>query len=290
MKLRKTVLSICSAGAVLLFAYMLVFPSRVSASTAESLGFCARVLVPSMFVYLVLSRIIVTLPVTGFLCKKVGPEICMLLLGTLCGCPSGASNALVLYESGCINKKYAEYLCSFTGGVSVSFLLGFVGQALFEDIGVGVRLLVYQLVSCAACAVIMRLLMYGRNKAENPSLRFSSAVSLPKAVTGSADVLFTVCASVVFFSVIGNELAYIFGSVPFVGSALRLMLEFSSGCRYASEMNNPVEMCALTLGFSGICVLAQVAGIVGGKLSVKPYLTGKLVQGSLMYLLAVIFG
>jgi hypothetical protein len=276
---------------VLLFVYLLVFPEQASAPTRNAVDFCVRTLVPSLFIYMILSKIIISLPMTEVLVRRFGLTSVMLVLGTLCGCPIGAKNAVTLFNEKKITKKHAEYLCSFTNNSSVSFLLGFVGSELFSDVTVGLKLLLFQLIASIATAVVMKFVIFGKEKLPKAEFSGSNRVGLRESVSDSAGTMINLCACASFFIVCGNALTKFFALDPVAESVLRSMLEFSSGC--ASAVNAGIfalPIVAFSVGGSGLSVALQVRSVTEGKLSMRPYLCGKMINASLMTFLAVIFG
>ncbi len=291
MKTRKMISFSFDLFVVFLFIYLLVFPEQASVPTRNALDFCVRTLIPSLFIYMILSKIIISLPVTEILVRRFGLTSVMLLLGTLCGCPIGAKNAVTLFKEKKITKKHAEYLCSFTNNASVSFLLGFVGGELFSDVTVGVRLLLFQLIASIVTAVVMKFVIFGKEKLPEVEFSGSKKVGLRESVSDSAITLINLCACASFFIVCGNAVTRFFTLNPVAESVLRSVLEFSSGC--ASAVNTGIfalPIVALSVGGSGLSVALQVRSVTEGKLSMRPYLCGKVINASLMTFMAVIFG
>ncbi len=291
MRIRRFMVGVGNIAAMMLFAYLLIHPQYATRPTAQALGFCATTLVPSLFVYMVLSKIIITLPMTEILTRVIGLEAFALITGTLCGCPVGAKNAVSLYESGRISKKRAEYLCSFTNNASTSFVVGYVGSELFGDITVGVRLLVIQLVSAVLTAIIMKYAVFGKQRLEKASIQGSAPVGLREAVTDSAQTMLNLCACAVFFIVAGGVVSNLLCLGPAADALVKSVLEFSSGCATAAGLDKyAFEVTAFAVGFTGFSVVLQVQSVIAHRLSVKPFLVGKALSGSIMTALAVICG
>ena len=291
MKTRR-ILGICAdITAICLFLYLILFPKDATIPTREAIAFCAKTLIPSLFVYMVLSKIIITLPITDRLSKKLGYEVLLLIAGTVCGAPVGAKNALSLYETGRISKKRAEYLCSFTNNASVSFVVGFVGGELLKDTSVGLWLLIFQITASGITAAVMKYCLFGRGKFEQPKYVKSAKIGLREAISDSASTMVTLCACVIFFIVCGNAIISFFGIAPPIDALVKSVLEFSSGCATAVRAGRAaLPLIAFSIGFTGISVMLQVKSVIESKLSVKPFLVGKIISGAVMTLLAVIFG
>lgn len=275
-----------------LFVFLLIFPDKASLPVRQALAFCAQTLIPSLFIYMVLARMLASSPLTDRLTAFFGCEPVLLLLGTLCGAPVGATLAESLYSSGRIEKKHAEYLCAFTNNVSASFLLGFVGQGMFGDIRAGLRLLAYQLFASVTTAVVLKFVMFGKKRLPRPASVKGARVGLREAITGGAVSMLNVCACAVFFIVVSGAVSSLLGVGGEGGALIQSILEFSSGCAAAAGMptRTMLIICAFACGQTGFSVALQVRSVTAGKLSIKPYLAGKIINCAVMTLLAFFAG
>lgn len=290
MKLRRIIFLFADVALVLFFVYLLTFPQYVSVPTRYSLEFCAKTLIPSLFVYMILAKIVITLPITDRISKITGYESILLITGLLCGAPIGAKNALSLYESGRISKKHAEYLCSFTNNASISFVVGYVGKELLGDAEKGLALFLFQIAASVLTAIVMKYVVFGKTPLPKISVLSQKRIGLREAISDSATTMIGLCACVIFFIVTGSALSHIFALDETSDAILRSVLEFSSGCAYASKTEFSMQIIAFSLGASGISVAMQVKSVISNKLSLRPYLYGKLISGATMTALAVIFG
>lgn len=290
MKTRRLFSHIADAILLFLFIYLIIFPQNATEPTRNALVFCAKTLVPSLFIYMVLSKTLLSLPITEKIAKYIGVIPIALILGMLCGAPIGAKNAISLYESGKIEKKYAEYLCSFTNNASVSFVVGFVGSELFGDIYIGLKLLCFQFISTIITAIIMKRVIFGKEKIKKATFEKSVKVGLREAVTDSAMTMITLCACVVFFIVVGSAVSQIVRMPDDISAVAKSVLEFSSGCAFAVSSRYALQICAFAIGGTGLSVALQVRSVIANKLAMMPFLEGKLISCAVMTLLAIIFG
>ena len=292
MKARKLFYAAADLTAVLLLIFFIVFPSEVNAPVRGALAFCAETLIPSLFVYMVLAKIVASLPASGALMSKIGCGPVVLAIGTLCGSPVGAAAAGALYSQGKISKKHAEYLCSFTNNVSASFMLGYVGATLFGDIAVGARLLGCQFAANLVTASVMKYVTFGKNPVPKPLSAEVNRTGLREAITGGAEAMINVCACAVFFIVLSSAAASVFPLGKIGIALLRSTLEFSSGCACAGELAGKAKfvVCAYACGQTGISVMLQVRSITAGKLSIRPYAVGKLINCAVMTALSYAIG
>lgn len=279
-----------------LFGLLLSEPALSAEATLARLGFFLRSVFPSLFAPLCLSGLLAVSPPARALYRfPFGVELTALLLGVLCGFPVGARTALQLYEEGAITKTRAEFLCGFSNLASLPFLVGVVGNALFGDIGFGVRLALLQASSALLTAGVLYALF--RPSCHGVSAE-KSAVGigishLARTVAGSAHTVLELGGMLIFFGVAADLTLHVSGVSPDgVGAAvLQSLLEFSSGIARAAALDGEGGklLTAAAVGFSGLCVCAQIAAVTRGKLSLRPYLSGKLIQCALLVLLVKLF-
>lgn len=279
-----------------LFVLLLFEPAFSSEATLARLRFFVRSVFPSLFAALCLSGLLVSSPPARALYRfPFGVELTALVLGVLCGFPVGARTALQLYEEGRISKERAEFLCGFSNLASLPFLVGVVGSTLFGDVGFGVRLALLQ----AASSLLTAGVLYALLRPSCRGIRTEGAADgigishLARAVAGSAHVMLELGGMLIFFGVAADLALHVSGIRPdgVWAAVLQSALEFSSGVARASALNGEVGrlLAAAAVGFSGLCVCAQIAAVTRGKLSLRPYLFGKLFQCALLPLLVKLF-
>lgn len=281
-----------------MFFYLLFNPKLALSSVTESIYLCASAIVPSLFIYMILARMIIAMPFTDmFFCKlgRYGIEAEVLILGLLCGFPVGAKSAVFLYENGTITKKRAEYICAFTNGASASFLLGYIGAVLFSDIGVGIRLAVYQLIASVITAAVFRILFMKKEdfiSVNLPDSFVKMGGKFTEAVTDSAVTMISVCAFIITFSVLGEIAMTLINPKGYLSVFVKGFFEFSTGCAHAASLDRDTafRVVSLLVGFSGLCVIMQVVSVIRSKLSAKMYFLGRFLYTAVLGLLSILFG
>ncbi len=289
MKTKNPISIFIDIAIVFLFIYFLIFPNYASDPTRDALLFCGKTLVPSLFIYMILAKTIVSSAFIEKFAQKFGYLPLLLFLGSFCGAPIGAKIATDLYKDGRIDKKHAEYLSSFSNNASVSFVIGFVGSELFGDIKIGVRLFLFQLFSSASTAVIMKFVMFGKNTLQKQQPCKTRKASLSESISESAATMINLCACVVFFMVVGNAITNLVPLSDSCDAILKSFLEFSSGCASANDEGPyALPITAFSLGFTGCSVAMQVRSVSEGRLSMKPYFAGKALNCTIMTVLTII--
>lgn len=218
-----------------------------------------------------------------------GVEGTLLLLGVLCGFPVGARSAMQLYEAGKISKRRAEFLCGFSNLASAPFLLGVVGSSLFGKTALGWRFIALQTVCALLTAGVLYLCL--RPDCNGVPEIHGEERPLLSHVTAATRTVAEVGGMLIFFGTAGECISSLLNLRGIPAVLLSSLFEFSAGCSQASVLGGRAGelLAALSVGFSGLCVLGQVAAVTKGKLSLLPYLGGKVIQTALMGVLFFLF-
>lgn len=239
-----------------------------------------------------------------------------LTMGIASGYPVGAKVASDLYKENLCNKIEAERLIAFTNSSGPLFIIGSIGTGLFLDAKIGLLLFLTHFLANLTVGILFRF--YKRSLQTTPIISQVSAKTknyanltfknlgkvMGEAIQSSISTLLLIAGYIVFFAVLSNVLVnsgissiFIRCIEKFLGLiniSIKLsdgiftgILEITNGINKISKLNNisyieSLPIVALILGFGGFSVHMQVASIISeAKLSLKPYLIGKLMQGIL---------
>lgn len=315
---KTTVLLLVFLLAVPLF---LAFPKKTTSFVRDGLFLCVKSVIPAVFPFLVINQILVCLKIDILLGKVFGKITERLfhlsggcavpiILGAVCGFPTGAKTASELYRAGRISKEEAETVIAFSNNASPAFLIAGVGATMLSRADIGALLYIIQLVSSfftgfLLCPRASDALKENRKKIpeapgkrtyekpckaweEDKTGQFSFS-ELSDAVANASGALIPICGSVVFFSVLSGFLL----SCDFVPAALRVLLcsvfEITTGIGAASLLfkgEEAVLLIAFAVGFSGLSVLMQISSVIGGELNLKKYCIARVFSSFLCVLLA----
>ncbi|MBQ7922962.1 MAG: hypothetical protein IJ325_10385 [Clostridia bacterium] len=256
-------------------------------------------LLPVLFPYMVISRLFISqdllsslslvLPIHKIFRIPAGAAP-VFWLGNLCGFPVGAQLTGILYRNGRISAKEASRLCAISGNVSPAFVVQAIGGLLWNNTAFGGFLLTLQFLSCCVVGIFL-----GRKAGDTVSVSdmrgetegFGGAFC--RAVTESAAGCVSLWGYIVFFSVL-------LAVIP-VGGMGRLvlasLLEFTAGVEEAAAAGGLAGLffTGFSIGFGGLCVLAQVSHALGKNgISLVPYIGGKCFQGIVCGIGAVLYG
>ncbi len=311
-------------GAGLLWATLalVLWPEQAMEAMRDGLKLCGNVILPSLFPFFVLSSLVVELGMSRYLGRLLEPVMAPLFrvngscaaalaLGFVGGHPVGARTAIEIYENGQCSRTEAERMLAFCNNSGPAFILGVVGTGVFGSGKAGLLLYLVHLLASLLVGVLFRFYRPGDRPQtrKNRGPQFQAA-SFPKAFTssiiGALHSTLNICAFILFFTVFLRILAYagILSTLARLLSSLltplgmdqtwaeRLLtglVEVSSGVSSLTDgaLSGRLSMAAFMLGWAGMSVHCQVLAFLGDSgLSVRTYLAGKLLHGSLSALLA----
>lgn len=246
--------------------------------------------------------------------KVPGEGAFALLMGIISGYPTGAKIVTDFRQNGILTKEEGERLLSFTNNSGPLFILGTVGGSLFGNSTIGLLLLVTHLLASLTVGIIFRFWKstkifnkksYRDISNNNVTVSFSNLGSILSnsilnsvktvVIIGGFVVLFSVIISVLDSTYILNIFTILFTPIfnffnidpAFINPILTGFIELTNGVQKIALINSKtlstnIIICAFLLGFGGISVLLQVLSIISkSDISIKPYVIGKFLQGSL---------
>ena len=243
------------------------------------------------------------------------------IMGIISGYPMGAKIVSNFKSQGICTNEEAERLLSFTNNSGPLFIIGTAGIGLFKDTNIGILLFITHILACLTVAFLFRFWKSSKRfetKEDRPLSSHSSisisnlgevlATSIMSAINtifliGGFIVLFSVIISILENSGILDGLSHLIHpilnifKIPFsyANGIFTGLLEVTNGICNISNITNKnistnVIICAFLLGFGGISIMLQILSIVSKvKISIKPYIIGKLLQGIFAALYTYIF-
>lgn len=282
-----------------------------------SLSLCAQMLLPSLFPLTVAGEIAtlcgalekISRAVSAPLSKLLGMSRIALspyLLGLVGGYASSSRSALLLLENGSIDADECERVIALSNIPSLAFLTGFVGGGICNDTGVGIRIWMITVASGIISAVITAPLFPKNNRkikkeelrapVQNNDIRVGRIVS--SAISHGAQTMISICACVVFFSVLIGLLesaAARLGIRSDISDLVLGALEMTEGVRRSAKIADTSKravLCSAYSGWSGLCIHLQVISIcdtrIGKQLRFSRYFLIKATQGLVSAAIAAI--
>lgn len=309
----------------LLFTLSLILFSASNLEAAQNgLKLWANSVLPTLFPFFIATELLCKTNFVQILGKFLnkfmkpifnvpGESAIAIIMGFISGYPIGAKMVCNLYDNKICSKSEAERLIAYTNNSGPIFILGSVGISLLGNVQFGKILLLSHILSALLVGIIFRfwkrnqvdLTFRNYNSESKALIRVSNLGEiLGDAIKKSISTILLIGGFVVLFSVILSilsSLEILTGIVNFLAkfgvpyelafSFLSGIIELTNGIQVASTCyaNFPVPClltCSFLLGFGGLSVLLQVFSIIAkSKISIKPYLYGKTLQGLLSVIL-----
>lgn len=273
----------------------------------EALEMCARLLIPSLFPFFVLSGYLNRVGLPGLLGRVFAPFASRLfgvsgagassfVMGLLGGYPAGAAYIADMERSGSVTAREAERLLAFCSNSGPAFIVGAVGLGVFGSVRYGLMLYGIHVLAAFLTGIVFR----GKHPCgEIQDVQIDTAdaaLSLVGAVRQATASILSVCGFAVCFSVLVRVLdangalsllcgavAARFGFEPrFVRAMLTGLLELGSGAA-AMQGLRPAPasfaLAAFLLGWGGLSVQFQTLAVLAeSRAKGVLHLTGRLLS------------
>ena len=243
------------------------------------------------------------------------------VMGLISGYPVGAKIVSDLYSNKLCTQKEAERMLAFTNNSGPLFIIGTVGCSFYSNTSIGILLLISHILSSICVGIILGIISriksatntFTANSTQSASTNnFSSLLQddikiadlggiLGSAIVSAIKSILMIGGFVTIFSVILSILnntkiltiiSYFISNIfhinpDYIVGLLTGFLEFTNGLYKISTINNKMLSINLILssfiiGFGGISVTLQVLNIISkNKLSIKTYIFGKLLHGTI---------
>lgn len=276
---------------ILSAALLIAMPEEFAPAVTKNLSLCAKKVIPSLFLFSVLSNFALNSGALEILVKLFAPvmrlwglsENCFeaLFWGSFSGFPVGARITASLYEKGQITKSEGENLLSFCNNCSPVFLTGILKEY-------GLKVYFIQL----ACALLTGLVICSLSPATvkneyTKASRTPLAESFVNAVKNAALGMINICAFITFMAFVDTVLKLCNISSPLILG----FFEITSGLASIPFASPFYFACACALcGFGSVSVLLQTLSFSGeARLSAKKYLLGKAINGALCFIAGCLY-
>lgn len=299
----KTIELFLMAGCAACFLFL---PEAAAQGTMTGLTVCATAILPNLFPFFVLTDYWINAGYADKLATLFSPIMrnffrlpsaaaSALVLGSIGGYPVGARTAAQLYKKGKLSSRQAEQVLLFTNNAGPAFVLGILGNRVFQNAKTGILLYLIHLTAAYLIGLIFRQKEQPKGiLPEHQSQRPTGvAQRLTNAITESGGTIILVCSYVLFFAILTGCIQSFIPSRLWQ-SILTGMLELAGGTNALISAPISLQMkfilASLLLGFGGICVLLQSSAILQSVgLSAKSLLVGKIGHGILSGVLAAVF-
>ena len=306
------------SGLALLAALVTNAPEAADACR-EGLGVCARLLIPALFPFFVLSGFLNRLGLPGLLGRLLAPAAMRLfgvsgagasalLIGLTGGYPAGAAYIGDMARQGSVSPREAERLLAVCNNSGPAFIVGAVGVGVFGSVRLGLLLYLIHVLA----ALLTGLLFRGKRPCQEIQPVFvesaDPALALVESVRQAVTAMLGVCGFALCFTVLLAVLDG-HGALTMVSAALaerghfeprfvRAMLtglfELGSGAAALQGLRPCRESFALAaflLGWGGLSVHFQTLGVLrGSEVKGALHMAGRLMSAGFAAVIAYAVG
>ena len=267
-----------SISCLLIIFCSLIFSKIIATSIFESIVICIKILIPSIFIFLIISEFFYktnalnkALKPFNFLCeklfkidRKLGPTM---FFSLICGYPAGANLIANLVKNKIISKQTATRMLYFCVNAGPSFLIGGISIPLSNSIYFGVILFISQIISFFVVGFLSSIgtKLEKIEKLSNKTDGFST--TLVSCVKNSTKNMAMICGFTIFFSTIINCVFKLnvlnINSHKYLKPLVAGFLEITTGitkCLNLTDLNFFI-IAALISSFGGLCVHFQILAI-----------------------------
>lgn len=191
------------------------------------------------------------------------------LSSMISGSPSSSVFINECLEKKLINEKEAENLLCCTHFINPLFVIGVVGNTIFNSTKIGVFILLLTYLSNFIKAFILR-----RNFSINKEIKVSLSSTyflqtFINAIKSSVMSLINILGFVIVFNVLLALITNIFNLSLFNTCIINIILEMTSGISKLSYLNIPnifkVFLAYFSLSFGGLCIIMQTISMIENK-------------------------
>lgn len=254
---------------LIFFVMLFIFSEKFINGINSGLITCVRIVIPSVFPFLIASSLTgygalpkplkkFLDPITRFLFRLPADTVPAIILGQLGGYLAGVKAAESLQKNGIVSKSQAERLTLFCINAGMGFSVNAVGNAMLCSREAGKILLASLCISSLITGFISKFIPCNetdeKKTYQKQNTPFSDAVV--NSVTSASHTMLAACGFVALFSglcavtdsLIGNETAK---------TAVTCLLEVTKGCIDLTGKTS-LPVIALVCAFGGLCIHLQI--------------------------------
>lgn len=278
------------AAAAFAAAVTIKYLSLVQRAVNEALFVCAHNIIPSLFVFSVLTVILISSPYSdNIFTKKLSKWLgfngncgTCVFFGLLAGFPTAAVVACDLLERGQISKRDCEKAVYFASNAGISFILGGIG-GMFGDINFAKTLFFCQTLASITCLAFFREKRSTKGIG-NVGIYVKQQIKFTEAVSRAALSMLRISAFVCFFTVIKTvalESFSVFCEDRTVHAVIISFLELGNAAKMCASLEkNGKLLCAFAVGFGGLSAMLQSFAACP-ELKMSKYFASRLLTGGL---------
>ena len=296
--LKNIVISVFITGISIL---ILIYSENISSAIINSVERCIRVVIPSLFAFMVISSVIIKSGIHRYFSRPfrlisryilhINENLfSVFLMSFTGGYPVGAKNLTELYDNNEISKKEAERMMSFCYMPSPAFVMG-ISSVLYSSKKSGIIIYLSIAVSTILFAVISGF--FAKVQYDNKSeykIKISSETII-SSVESSAVSLFKICIMIIFSSVIIAFMEILLSKIGINENFCVLgnsFIEITSLSRLEKDIFRLLPFITALFSFGGISVIMQIKAITGNRFSLKCFFISRAIIAVLSMIISKI--
>lgn len=282
----------------LIFIFFLILQNKL---VLESVNFSISIwkdnLFPTLFPFFVVSNILIKygfIDIISFLFSKPMEKIfklpgcCsfVLIISLFSGFPSGAKYTTLLLKNNKITLNEANKLLTFTHFSNPLFVLGFIGNNIFNNKYLALIILISHILGGLITGIIFNhhniYLKTTNYENHNDNVESFGSI-LNESVINSLNTMFLLLGIVTIFSIISFFISNILSLSSLNKTILSGILEMTQGIKNVANLNinNLLKMIIVTsfISFGGLCVHMQVISIISEtKIKYKTFFIARIIH------------
>ena len=291
--------------------FLLLCPREALAAAKEGMNLWLNILLPTLLPFLILTGILIQTDMTEKLLKPAeiiwnrvlgisSAGAYAVLIGVLCGYPVGAKITSDLYENHQIGKSEALYLLTFTNHASPIFIRTYLCHiCLGDQIPVN---RIFGVLFLADLAVMLffrfavfkdKMLWLSASEKKKTSVSSSSGAFLDASIMNGFETITRLGGYILLFSILSAFIGCFWNMENILGYIVSGSLELTTGlCHLQNAKIHLLGKYLLAIfftAFGGICITFQTRSLVTRELSLIPYITAKLLNGTIAVIVALFF-
>ena len=297
-----------AAFLVFLIACIAASPQPSIAAAGAAITAWLEIILPSLLPFSIAASMLIATGIIDQLSRRVekitrkifgfsGNFLYVFLCSALSGYPMGAKLCAEAVKKGTLRSCEASFMVNATSTSGPLFIAGSVACGMLNNPSLCAPLLLAHYLAALATALLAGRVFHSQNLrcAAHPCGRFIReplGKILFSSAYGSMNSMLTICAFMVFFSVVSSVIEHILPLCTLYSTLLAGAFELSTGCLSASGLAFPLSAVLVSFftGFGGLSVICQMTAIAAeGNVKTHGLFLCKLFQGCLSALFAYLF-
>ena len=271
--------------------FTLIYYEKISLAIINSLERCFKVVIPSLFAFMVISSVIIKSNLHKyfsrpfrFISKRIlhinENLFSVFLMSFTGGYPVGAKNLSELYDKNEISKEEAEKMLSFCYMPSPAFVMGISSPILYSSKKAGIIIYISIAVSTILFSIFSGIFRKTENTIKTEEKIKISSETLISAVETTAISLFKICIMIIFSSVIIVLTKILFSKIIInenISVIINSLIEITTLTEFKKDMFNFLPIVTTLFSFGGISVIMQIKAITGNRFSLKYFFISRII-------------